>query len=132
VLGRARSKRRGFAKERAIPRWIYRALAAADWEAAQAAGRYEGAAHDRADGFLHFSAADQVAETLAKHYAGRADLVLLAVDGARLGDALKWEVSRGGALFPHLYASLAVSAVSDVFPLKLNGDGRHILPDDLA
>ena len=107
---------------------IYKIMAAAEWAAAQAAGVYEGSAHDRRDGFIHFSTAQQAADTAAKHFAGQADLVLLAIDPAPLGDALKWEPSRGGALFPHLYAPLALSAVTAIQSLPLGPDGRHLFP----
>lgn len=110
---------------------IYKILPAADWAAAQAAGVYQGSANDARDGFIHFSTAGQAAETAAKHFAGQRDLVLLAVDPASLGAALKWEPSRGGALFPHLYAPLPVDAVSAVHELPLGPDGRHIFPSRL-
>lgn len=107
---------------------IYKIMAAGEWAAAQAVGVYEGSAHDRRDGFIHFSTAAQAAETAAKHFAGQADLVLLAVDPASLGGALKWEPSRGGALFPHLYAPLPAAAVVDAVALPLGPDGRHAFP----
>ena len=107
---------------------IYKIMPAAEWAAAKAAGVYEGSAHDRRDGFIHFSTAAQAAETAAKHFARQPDLVLLAVDAAPLGAALKWEPSRGGALFPHLYAPMPASAVIDVHELPLGADGRHIFP----
>jgi uncharacterized protein (DUF952 family) len=97
---------------------IYKILAAAEWDAARAAGRYDGSAVDRRDGFIHFSAADQVVETAARHFAGQTGLVLLTVDPAVLGDALRHEVSRGGARFPHLYAPLPVAAVVAVAELR--------------
>lgn len=90
---------------------IYKLLAATEWAAAQAQGRYDGSAVDRRDGYIHFSARDQVVETAARHFAGQTDLVLLTVDPDRLGTELCWESSRGGALFPHLYASLPIDAV---------------------
>ncbi|HVY29057.1 MAG TPA: DUF952 domain-containing protein [Polyangiaceae bacterium] len=110
------------------PRTIYRLLAAADWEQARAAGRFTGTEHDVRDGFIHFSTAEQVAETAARHYAGRVGLLLLGVSVAALGDALRWEPSRGGALFPHLYGALPVSAVTSAEPLPLAADGRHSFP----
>lgn len=87
------------------------------WQAARAKGVYQGAPVDLADGFIHFSTGDQVAGTLAKHFAGRTGLVLIAVDAQALGAHLHWEVSRGGALFPHLYADLAMDAVVDTRPI---------------
>jgi len=92
------------------------------WQAAQAEGVYEGAPVDHADGFIHFSAADQVASTLEKHFAGRDGLLLIAVNAEALGDDLRWEVSRGGALFPHLYAPLSIQAVVDVRPIPPSRD----------
>ena len=86
---------------------IYKICEQASWRAAEPAGRYRGSAVDERDGFIHFSTAAQVAETAAKHFAGQTDLVLVAVDGDALGPALKWERSRGGDLFPHLYARVA-------------------------
>ncbi|RTL84045.1 MAG: DUF952 domain-containing protein [Hyphomicrobiales bacterium] len=103
---------------------IYKIVSTPEWRAAEAAGVFTGAAIDHADGYIHFSTAEQAEETAAKHFAGQADLLLVAVAAERLGDALKWEVSRGGALFPHLYAPLSLSAVTRVAPLPLRS-GRH-------
>jgi len=107
---------------------IYKICPAGLWREAERAGVFEGAAVDRADGFIHFSSAGQVAETAAKHFAGQGDLLLVSVDAGRLGTALKWEPSRGGALFPHLYGALPLDAVTGVAPLPLGRDGRHVLP----
>lgn len=107
---------------------IYHMCRRREWEAAQAAGRYDGSSQDAADGFMHFSTAAQIVESAAKHRAGQDGLVLLAVDAEKLGDALKWEASRGGALFPHLYASLPVEAVVRADELPLDPDGRHMFP----
>lgn len=107
---------------------IYHICRREEWEAARAAGRYPGSSQDRADGFIHFSAADQVKASAAKHRAGQSGLVLLAVDEARLGPALKWEASRGGAPFPHLYGALPVAAVTAVHDLPLGADGLHAFP----
>lgn len=93
------------------------------------AGLYRGLDVDRWDGFLHFSTAAQVRESAARHRADVAELVVLTVDGARLGDALKWEMSRGGALFPHLYGPLPLSAVLRADVLHLGPDRRHRFPD---
>lgn len=90
---------------------------------------FRGAAVDRQDGYIHFSSADQVAETAARHFAGIEDLVLIAVEAQALGSALKWEPSRGGALFPHLYGPLPHDAVRWVKPLRLGPDGRHVFPE---
>ncbi len=108
---------------------IYKISPRAAWQQAEAAGRFTGAPVDLADGYIHFSTAAQAVETAAKHFAGQADLVLVAVDVARLGEALRWEPSRGGALFPHLYADLMMDAVLWVKPLPLGADGRHAFPD---
>lgn len=107
---------------------IYKILPATLWRAAQARGVFVGSAVDIADGFIHFSTAAQARETAAKHFAGQADLMLLHVDAARLGERLKWEPSRGGALFPHLYDMLALDAVIRTDPLPIDADGRHVFP----
>jgi uncharacterized protein (DUF952 family) len=107
---------------------IYKICDAAAWQAAERVGEFAGAPVDLADGYIHFSAADQVAETAAKHFAGQHDLVLVAVDADALGSALKWGPSRGGALFPHLYDKLPLVAVRWTMPLPLGPDGRHVFP----
>jgi uncharacterized protein (DUF952 family) len=107
---------------------IYRLMRASDYRAARTIGRFAGSEHDVRDGFIHFSAAHQVAETAAKHYAGLPDLVLLFVDVSRLGGALRWEPSRNDEPFPHLYAELSFEAVRRVEPLELDAGGRHVLP----
>jgi uncharacterized protein (DUF952 family) len=99
-----------------------------EWDAAQRAGRYEGSSQDRADGFVHFSAADTVIESAAKHRAGQNGLVLIAAEAERLGAALKWEPARDGKLFPHLYGALETAHVKWVRDLPLGVDGRHIFP----
>jgi uncharacterized protein (DUF952 family) len=109
-------------------RTIYKICDAAAWRAAERAGEFAGAPVDLADGYIHFSTADQVAETAAKHFAGQHNLVLVAVAADALGAALKWEPSRGGALFPHLYGKLPFNAVRWVKPLPLSADGRHVFP----
>ena len=107
---------------------IYHVCKAADWEAAKATGAYTGSADDTRDGFIHFSARAQLRESVAKHRAGQPGLVLLVVDPAPLSDSLKWEPSRGGALFPHLYGPLPISAVIAVHGLPLGADGVHVFP----
>jgi uncharacterized protein (DUF952 family) len=99
------------------------------WREAERAGLFAGAPVDLADGFIHLSTAAQAVETATKHFAGQRNLVLAAVDEASLGEALRYEPSRGGALFPHLYGSLPLSAVRWVKPLPLGADGRHVFPD---
>ena len=108
---------------------IYKICDTALWREAERAGVFIGAPVDHKDGYIHFSAADQAAETAARHFAGRDNLLLVAVDAAALGSALRYEASRGGALFPHLYGTLPVSAVRWVKPLRLGGDGRHVFPE---
>ncbi|MBN9060844.1 MAG: dihydroorotate dehydrogenase [Rhizobiales bacterium 65-9] len=105
---------------------IYKIAPAALWRQAEAAGVFTGAPVDRADGFIHFSTREQAEETAAKHFAGQTDLLLIAIDADALGEALKWEPSRGGALFPHLYGSLPMSAVLWSRPLPIRPDGRHL------
>lgn len=108
---------------------IYHMCRRGEWREAEVGGAYAGSSQDRADGFIHFSTADQIVESAARHRAGQDGLVLLAVDAEKLGDGLKWEASRSGALFPHLYGSLPVAAVHAVHDLKLGPDGRHVFPD---
>jgi uncharacterized protein (DUF952 family) len=109
---------------------IYKIFRAPEWDALLAAGETRGAPVDLADGFVHFSTAAQVRETASKHFAGIDGLVLLALDPAQMGPALKWEPSRGGALFPHLYRPLRREEVCWHRPLPLGPDG-HRFPDDL-
>ena len=108
---------------------IYKICPQALWREAEATGLFNGAPVDLKDGFIHFSTAAQARETAAKHFAGQADLVLVAVDGDVLGADLRWETSRGGDLFPHLYAVMPVSAVRWVKPLPLGAEGSHDFPD---
>lgn len=108
---------------------VYKICPAPLWRAAEASGRFEGSEVDRADGFIHFSTATQMRETAARHFAGQDGLLLVAVDGDALGEALRYEPSRGGDLFPHLYGPLPVAAVRSVRPLPLGPEGRHLFPD---
>lgn len=107
---------------------IYHMCRAEEWTAALGAGLYRGSNQDLADGFIHFSTAAQIAESARRHRAGQDGLVLVAVDPARLGDRLKWEASRGGALFPHLYGALDPRESVWVKPLPLGPDGQHVFP----
>lgn len=107
---------------------IYHMCWRQEWADAQARGAYPGSSQDRADGFMHFSTAGQIVGSAAKHRAGQAGLVLLEVDPGKLGEALQWEESRGGALFPHLYGELPLAAVVAVHDLPLGADGRHVFP----
>jgi uncharacterized protein (DUF952 family) len=110
---------------------IFKILRDAEWRALEAAGETLGAPVDRAGGFIHFSAAHQLAETAAKHFAGEAGLWLLACEAEAFGAALRWEPSRGGALFPHLYRPLRRADVRDARPLPL-GPGGHVFPEGLG
>jgi uncharacterized protein (DUF952 family) len=111
-----------------MPQIIYKITPEAPWREAEAKGCFTGAPIDVADGFIHFSTATQARETAAKHFAGQTDLLLVAIDPDGLGTALKYEVSRGGALFPHLYGVLEMSAVLWIKPLPLGADGLHVFP----
>src|SRR5262249_57465221 len=95
---------------------------------AERQGVFRGAPVDHADGYIHFSTAAQVRETATRHFAGQADLLLIAVEADALGPALKWEPSRGGALFPHLYGDLPLGCVRSIEPLPLGTDGVHRVP----
>lgn len=109
---------------------IYKVLRYDEWAALQAAGETKGSPADRADGFVHFSTRATLAGTLAKHFAGETGLTLLAVEADALGDALRWEPARGGALFPHLYRDLALSDILWSRALADGPDGP-VVPDDL-
>lgn len=128
---------------------LYKLVGASEWDAARAEGVYRGSEHDRKDGFIHLSTAAQIAETARTHFEGVSDLVLLKIDAEMLEKLhapnneslaasqqsdvppLRWEPSRGGELFPHLYALLPASAVRDVTPAPLADDGMPIVPSDL-
>jgi len=110
---------------------IYKIVPAALWRQAEREGTFRGSEIDLRDGFIHFSTAAQAAETAAKHFAGAYNLLLVVVEADGLGAALKWEPSRGGALFPHLYADLPLAAVRNVSPLSLDADGRHVFPAEM-
>lgn len=107
---------------------IYHMCLRTEWQAAVAADVYKGSSQDQADGFIHFSTGSQVEESARRHRAGQADLVLLSVDAARLGDILRWEEARGGQLFPHLYGPLPINAVMEVRDLPLDQKGLHRFP----
>lgn len=110
---------------------IYKIFRANEWQDLQTNGATQGAPVDLADGFVHFSTAEQVKETAARHFAGEDSLVLLALDADAMGDALKWEPSRGGALFPHLYRPLRLDDVLWSEPLVAAGGG-HVFPADMS
>lgn len=107
---------------------IFKICGAAEWAQAARDGVFRGSPVDLRDGYIHFSTAAQVAETAARHFAGQNDLVLVAVDATALGRKLRWEPSRGGALFPHLYGELPVTAALWVNPLPLDNEGWHMFP----
>ncbi len=107
---------------------VYKIMTRAGLAEAKDKGRFDGSADDCRDGFIHLSTADQLEGTLEKHFAGQEDLALLAVDAKSAGERLRWEPSRGGALFPHLYGPLDLTAVLWEGPLELGADGRHRLP----
>lgn len=106
---------------------IYKILARRDWEAARNAGVYGGSAVDLADGFIHFSTAEQAQETAARHFKGQAGLVVLEIEADDLGLALRWEPSRGGQLFPHLHGVLDVRLVRGVADAPLDPDGIPLI-----
>ena len=110
---------------------IYKICSQKAWQTAVEAGRFDGAEIDLQDGFIHFSAAHQVRETARKHFAGQDNLVLVEVNEEVLGEQLKWEVSRGGDQFPHLYGHLNVAAATSVSDLPLDNDGTHVFPTDI-
>jgi len=112
-----------------VPTTIYKICENALWREAERAGLFRGAPVDARDGFIHFSTAAQVRETASRHFAGAADLMLIAVEASALDGALRWEVSRGGDLFPHLYGPLPLAAVLWAKPLPLGGDRRHVFPE---
>jgi uncharacterized protein (DUF952 family) len=107
---------------------VFKLVDRTSWQAAERSGAFAGSPADVRDGFIHLSTAAQVPETATRHFAGQSDLVLVAVAVERLGDALRWEPSRGGALFPHLYAPLPLGAVLWVADLPLDATGRHVFP----
>ncbi len=111
---------------------VYKIVAADLWQAAESNGVFAGAGIDLDDGFIHLSTAAQARRTARLYFAGQGDLVLVAADGAQLGDALKYEPSRDSDLFPHLYGPLPLTAVLSVRPLPLGTDGDHIFPDDVV
>ena len=121
-----------FANDIDMNKQIYKIATVEQWDQAKADGVFRGAPIDLADGYIHFSTVDQVRETATKHFAGQEDLLLLTIEAALLGDALQYEASRGGALFPHLYAELPLAAVVEVQPLPIDENGTHAFPTNLA
>jgi uncharacterized protein (DUF952 family) len=112
--------------------FVYKVAPRAAWDAACRTGTYEGSADDRRDGYIHLSSREQLAGTLAKHFSGQDDLVLIQFETRALGETLRWEVSRGGQLFPHLYAGLPTREAMAVHALHSGKDGIPMLPEDLT
>jgi uncharacterized protein (DUF952 family) len=111
---------------------VYKIVAADLWQAAEESGVFSGAGIDLTDGFIHLSTGQQARRTAQLYFQGQDNLVLVAADAASLGDALKFEPSRDGDLFPHLYGTLPVATVLSVRPLPLGATGKHVFPDDVA
>lgn len=112
--------------------FAFKILTREQWQQFRADGVFTGAPVDLADGYIHLSTRDQVMETVAKHFAGQDDLILAMVDLPALGDSVKWEPSRGGALFPHVYGDIPMSAVTTQAVLRLDPSGRHVFPAGFA
>jgi uncharacterized protein (DUF952 family) len=110
------------------PSEAFKIVDADEWAAAEAVGAYDGSTIDLQDGYIHLSAQDQLAGTVSKHYPGRQNLLLLTVDLAMLGETLVWEPSRGGALFPHIYGPLPVTAATAKQAFSVSADGEMIFP----
>ena len=110
-------------------RRIYKICPASAWREAEQQGVYRGSADDERDGFIHLSTLSQVAETANRHFFGQSGLLLIEIDVDALGEALRWERSRHGELFPHLYGELALGAVTSVLELRARSDGRHEMPE---
>lgn len=115
-----------------VAKIIYKICSQTAWLQAQQAKIYIGSSDDLRDGFIHFSTAAQLRTTVDKHFSGQRNLVLLAVNGGKLGQNLKWEPSRDGALFPHLYGKMPVSAVSETWDIEMDRMGKHLLPEGLV
>jgi uncharacterized protein (DUF952 family) len=110
--------------------FLYKIMPKQEWETARAKGIYGGSEVDRRDGFIHLSTAQQVCATAQKHFSGKTDLVVVSVAQENLGTSLKWEASRGGGLFPHIYGPLHLDATNEAIPLPLV-NGVHKFPEGL-
>ena len=110
---------------------VYKIARKTEWHEAERAGVFTGSPDDRRDGFIHLSSAEQVRATCAVHFAEEGDLLLVAIEAERLGEALKWEVSRNGKKFPHLYGPLRLADIQSVLAIETNPDGSHIFPADI-
>ena len=114
--------------EQSAPNTLYKVLSADAWQQAELDGTFRGVGIDLEDGFIHLSAPDQVKEVVAKYFANQDDLVLVSLDGDRLGDSLRWEASPDGVLFPHVYGDIPLQAVESVDPLPIGEDQVHQFP----
>ena len=114
-----------------VSEFIYKIATQEQWDKATATGLFKGAPVDLSDGYIHFSTAEQAIETIKKHFHGQHNLLLIKVASAPLGKDLQWEISRGGALFPHLYADLKTSDAISVVELNEDDNGGHIFPEEL-
>lgn len=112
--------------------FAFKILTRDQWNQWRAGDLFTGAPVDIADGYIHLSTRDQVRETAEKHFAGQDDLILAMIDLAALGDAVQWEPSRGGALFPHVYGTIPMSAVTTKAVLRLDSTGQHVFPAGFA
>jgi uncharacterized protein (DUF952 family) len=110
-------------------RTIYKICPASAWREAERHGVFRGSSDDLRDGFIHFSTASQVEGTARKHFVGQTGLLLIAIDADALGEALRWEVSRGGEPFPHLYGELDLGHVTAVLDMRARPDGYHDIPE---
>jgi len=108
--------------------FAYKILTKDQYDQLKTDGVFKGAPVDLADGYIHMSTREQASETAAKHFAGQDNLVMLMIDLAPFGEAVRWEESRGGALFPHLYGELPLSAVAGKVVLRLDEQGKHLFP----
>ena len=111
--------------------FVFKILRHAEWQALRQHGTFPGSADDLRDGFIHLSTLEQVEGTLAKHFAGESDLLLLEIPVDGIREALRWESARAGALFPHLYADLTLTAVTRMFSIATTESGEHIIPSEL-
>jgi len=116
---------------KAMSEIIYKVVRTAEWDSAREAGVFNGSTDDKRDGFIHLSRAAQLRTTLEKHFAGEDGLLLVSLDMGRFGPELRWEPSRGGEYFPHLYGPLKLTLVYCVVPIHHDSDGRAILPSDI-
>ena len=129
VPKRAKSSPKTTQREESPVPTIYKICSASAWREAERQGVYRGSEVDRSDGFIHSSTAAQVESTARKHFAGQKGLFVIAIDADALGDKLRWEPAREGALFPHLYDELDLAAVIKVLDMPLRSDGSHQIPE---